>query len=92
VPGVADVVKRQVEIGLDWLLGMLLANLVGSPGQPIRAQWNAKIVNQARPAIAATLVFQPQHMQQNQLLRGLRDFGQSRESGSAANEACQRIL
>jgi hypothetical protein len=69
-----------------------LTNLVGSPGQPIRAQWNANIVNQARPAIAVTLVFQRQHMQQNQLLRGLRDFGQSRESGSAANEACRRIL
>jgi hypothetical protein len=54
---------------------MLLANLVGFPGQPIRAQWNANIVNQARPAIAQTQVFQRQHMQQNQLLRGLRDFG-----------------
>jgi hypothetical protein len=74
------------------LLEMLLANLVRSPGQPIRAQWNANIVNQARPAIAVTLVLQRQHMRQNQLFRDLRDFGQSRDSGSAASEACRRIL
>ena len=28
------------------LLGMLLANLVGFPGQPIRAQWRANVVKE----------------------------------------------
>ena len=88
----AEVIDEETICGLGGFGLEQLTNLVGSPGQPIRAQWNTKIVNQARPAIAVTLVFQPQHMQQNQLLRGLRDFGQSRESGSAANEACRRIL
>ena len=62
-------------------------NVTGTSGRlapisPIRAQWRANIVKQARLTLTnhcVTPVFQRQHIQQNELFRGLRDFEQRRE-------------
>jgi hypothetical protein len=38
--------RLRVSLWCLGLLGMLLANLVGFPGQPIRAQWRANVVKE----------------------------------------------
>ena len=38
--------KRLASLLCLGLLGMLLTNLVGFPGQPIRAQWRANVVKE----------------------------------------------